>query len=108
MDKHFTLFRTFRREANAVRNSKAQTIKAVCDSLLVGNAQTAGATARSGYPFAPPQSTGRAYREAECTTIFIRDGFIDRYSGTQLVFPGTLHLLSRLLPLEFPFHPIGR
>jgi hypothetical protein len=88
-----------------VRNSKAQTIKAVCDSLLAGDAQAAGATARSGYPFAPPQSTGRAYTEAECTRIFIRDGFIDRYSGTQLVFPGTLRLLSRLLPSEFPFHP---
>jgi hypothetical protein len=105
MDKRFILFRIFRREANAVRNSKAQTIKAVCDSLLAGDAQAAGAVARSGYPFAPPQSTGRAYTEAECTAVFIRDGFIDRYSGTQLVFPGTLRLLSRLLPSEFPFHP---
>jgi hypothetical protein len=105
MDKRFTLFRIFRREANAVANSKAQTIKAVCDSLLAGDAQAAAATARSAYPFAPPQSTGRACTEAECTRIFIRDGFIDRYSGTQLVFPGTLRLLSRLLPSEFPFHP---
>ena len=104
MDKRFTLFRIFRREANAVRNSKAQTIKAVCDNLLAGDAQAAGAIARNDYPFAPPQSTGRAYTEAECTTIFIRDGFIDRYSGTQLVFPGTLRLLSRLLPSDFPFH----
>jgi hypothetical protein len=104
-DKRFTLFWIFRREANAVRNSKAQTIKAVSDSLLANDAQAAGATARIGYPFAPPQSTGRACTEAECTTIFIRDGFIDRYSGTQLVFPGTLRLLSRILPSEFPFHP---
>lgn len=29
----------------------------------------------------------------------------DRYSGTQLVFPGVLRLLSRLLRSEFPFHP---
>ena len=84
--------------------SKAKTITAVCDSLLVGDIEAAAAVARSGYPFAPPQSTGRAYSESECTEIFIRDGFIDRYSGTQLVFPGTLRLLSRLLPLEFPYH----
>ena len=34
----------------------------------------------------------------------MRDGFIDRYSGKRLVFPGTLRLLSILLPSEFPFH----
>lgn len=84
--------------------SKAQAIKAVCASLLAGDSQAAAATARSGYPFVSPQSTGRAYTESECTAVFIRDGFIDRYSGTQLVFPGTLRLLSRLLPSEFPFH----
>ena len=85
-------------------HSKAQTIKAVCDSLLAGATNAAAAVARSGYPFAPPQSTGRAYTASECTSVFVRDGFIDRYSGTQLVFPGTLRLLSRLLPSEFPYH----
>ena len=52
----------------------------------------------------PPQSTGRNYTELQCTAVFVRDGFIDRYSGEQLVFPGALRLLSRLLPSEFPFH----
>ncbi len=85
--------------------SKAQTINAVCDRLLAGDPQAAAATAQSGYPFAPPQSTGRAYTESECTALFTRDGFIDRYSGTQPIFPGALRLLSRLLPSEFPFHP---
>lgn len=37
--------------------------------------------------------------------VFVRDGFVDRYGGELLVFPGTLRLLSRLLPTEFPFHP---
>jgi len=36
--------------------------------------------------------------------VFLRDGFVDRYSGTRLVFPGTLRLLSQLLPEELPFH----
>jgi hypothetical protein len=39
------------------------------------------------------------------TRVFIRDGFIDRYSGTRLVFPGTLRLLSCLTAAEFPAHP---
>lgn len=32
------------------------------------------------------------------------DGFLDRYSGTKLVHPGVLRILSVLLPEEFPFH----
>jgi 5-methylcytosine-specific restriction endonuclease McrA len=35
--------------------------------------------------------------------VFIRDGFTDRYSGTPLVFPGTLRAVSLLLPKEFPY-----
>jgi hypothetical protein len=33
----------------------------------------------------------------------MRDGFVDRYSGRRLVFPGTLRLLSSLFEVEFPF-----
>jgi HNH endonuclease len=39
------------------------------------------------------------------TSIFIRDGFLDRYSGAKLVFPGALRLLSKLMPEDFPAHP---
>jgi hypothetical protein len=105
MEKSFTSFWIFPCEASAMHSSKAETIKSVCGSLLAGDTQSAAACARSAYPFVPPQSTGRAYTEAQCTSIFIRDGFIDRYSGAQLVFPGTIRLLSRILPSEFPFHP---
>lgn len=35
--------------------------------------------------------------------VFVRDGFTDRYSGKPLVFPGTLHALSLLLPNAFPY-----
>ena len=37
--------------------------------------------------------------------VFIEDGFIDRYTGDRLVFPGALRLLHHILPEEFPFHP---
>lgn len=37
--------------------------------------------------------------------VFVRDGYVDRYSGDRLVFPGVLRLLSRTLPAVFPFHP---
>ena len=84
---------------------KAQIIKAVCDSLLAGDPQAAAVIAQTGYPFAPAKRTGRVYDELQCSKIFVRDGFIDRYSGTHLIFPGTIRLLSHLLPAEFPYHP---
>lgn len=41
-------------------------------------------------------------------TIFLRDHFIDRYSGEKLIFPPVLRLLSEIYPIEFPFHPNWR
>jgi hypothetical protein len=35
----------------------------------------------------------------------MRDGFVDRYSGKHLVFPGVLRVLALRLPAEFPYHP---
>ena len=52
-------------------HSKTQTIKAVCDSLLAGDIAAATATARSGYPFVSPQSTGRNCTESQRTGDFI-------------------------------------
>jgi len=42
------------------------------------------------------------------TKIFVRDGFIDRYKGTRLIFPPTLRIISKLLPLDFPYHKNGK
>ena len=92
MESCLPSFRIFRCEGNAVpealinMNSKAQTIKAVCDNLLGGDPQSAADTARNGYPFAR-----RSLRAAFIQRLNHRDirprGFIDRYSGTQLIFP---------------------
>lgn len=35
---------------------------------------------------------------------FVRDGFIDRYSGQKLVNPGILKVLSYYMPETFPYH----
>jgi hypothetical protein len=84
---------------------RAAILQTICESIAHGDTTEAGAVARREYPFEPQEVAGRDYDELTCTRIFIRDGFIDRYAGTRLVFPGTLRLLSRLLPAEFPFHP---
>jgi hypothetical protein len=36
--------------------------------------------------------------------IFLRDGFVDGYSGDRLIFPGALRLISKKLPKAFPYH----
>jgi len=63
---------------------------------------TSAASTAIGSPLEPAE---RGYGKVTCTRIFIRDGFIDRYSGTRLIFPGVLRVLSKLLRTDFPFHP---
>ena len=54
---------------------------------------------------ARPVPATRRYSPYQSCQVFIRDGFIDRYAGTRLVFPGALRILSIEMPKEFPFHP---
>lgn len=79
-------------------------LAAVCAAWSEGQPDTAAALLRSKYPFSPSCNAGRRYSERQCMKVFLRDGFIDRYSGEKLVFPGTLRLLSKLFPVEFPFN----
>ena len=84
-------------------SSKSGTILKICDALLVGDKERAISIARTESPFTGEPSAGRKYKESESTRVFIRDGFIDRYSGERLIFPAALRLLSKLLPEEFPY-----
>jgi len=84
---------------------KPDVLSVVCRELSLGNVEAAKTIAREQYPFMPFENAGRNYTEAKLMALFLRDGFLDRYSGERLVFPGTLRLLSILLPEEFPAHP---
>jgi hypothetical protein len=88
-------------------DDRADVIARVCDALGLDEAVRAREVAGREYPFVPQANAGRrrSFTKAEYLRIFSRDNFIDRYSGTRLVFPGTLHLLSHVLPEEFPAHP---
>ena len=87
---------------------KASVLADVCRALTAGNSVAAAEALRSQYGFLAVPVSGRKYGPAESTPVFVRDGFVDRYSGTRLIFPGALRLLSHLLPVEFPYHPNWR
>ena len=81
------------------------TLKRVCDALSSNNVTTAEAIISAEFPFEPPIPQKRKYTEAQSTEVFLRDGFVDRYSGDRLIFPPVLRVISMALPTGFPFHP---
>jgi len=86
-------------------SDKAVVIQQVCDALYEGNKQRASTLAKDGYPFLPRARSRRNYTENQSLQVFLRDGFIDRYTNAKLVFPAVLRLLAQELPEEFPAHP---
>lgn len=85
--------------------SRSETIRDICKALLNDKRACAKQIARSVYPFNPILPDKRRNDPASMMKVFLRDGFIDRYSGGMLVFPGVLRLLSHYMPDDFPFHP---
>ena len=75
------------------------------DLLLSGNTRDAQALIVTYDPFAPTKIQGRNYSEKEKMQVFLRDGFVDRYSGKRLVNPGILKSITYFFPQDFPYHP---
>jgi putative addiction module component (TIGR02574 family) len=92
------------RPHGAMVTDKASIIEAICNAIARGDDSALTAAVKE-YPFVPPTNAGRRYTAIEATRIFVRDGFVDRYSGARLIHPAVLRLLSKFLPREFPFHP---
>ena len=77
----------------------------VIDLLLAAKQEDAHALIVENDPFAPVKIQGRNYSDKEKMQVFLRDGFIDRYSGKQLVNPGILKSITYFFPEDFPYHP---
>ena len=75
------------------------------DLLLNGDISDAQALIVEHDPFVPAKVHGRQYSEIEKMQVFLRDGFVDRYSGKQLVNPGVLKSITHFFPEAFPYHP---
>lgn len=88
-----------------MKNSNpADIIASACNALSSTGKEAAGSIISAEYPHQEVSNAGRKYNEFQSTEIFLRDGFIDRFSGEKLIFPPVLRLLSQELPEEFPFH----
>jgi hypothetical protein len=87
---------------------KSLAIARVCAALEHESKDHAASLLKRDYPFAPNQITKRKYGPLEASRVWVRDGFVDRYTSERLVFPAVLRVLSIELPDEFPFHPNWR
>lgn len=58
----------------------------------------------SEYPHRYIEYDKRSLSVEQKLKIFIRDGFIDRYSGKKLLFPAVLRIITQELGEVFPFH----
>jgi hypothetical protein len=83
---------------------KSAVIQAVCAAVANGDEAVAAGLLRRDYPFTSGQATVRRYGAEVLTRVFVRDGFIDQYTGKRLIFVPALRLLSIVLPNEFPYH----
>lgn len=84
--------------------SKFEIIEEVTKRLLKRERDKAKNIIVSEYPFIKSEIFSRNYSLAQKMEVFMRDGFIDRYSGERLVIPGILKILSQYFPDEFPYH----
>jgi len=84
---------------------KSIAIAEVCAALKSGVRNRAIKLLKHDYPFAPHPATKRQYGPLESTRVFVRDGFIDRYTAEHLIFPPGLRVISAELPDDFPYHP---
>jgi hypothetical protein len=84
--------------------NKASIIQQICELILVDKKQDSFDFANKNYPFESILTQKRQYSKYQMCKIFLRDGFIDRYSGDKLLFPGLIKILTIELPDIFKYH----
>ena len=82
---------------------KAAAIQSVCEALQRGDKSIAAQIVSDRYPNPTPTVVKGTVGVGKRLRVFIRDGFLDRYSGTPLVLPGALRVISMVIPEAFPY-----
>jgi hypothetical protein len=81
----------------------AEIIQSVCAALASHSETRAKEILRSQLPISKGATGTRKYSKEEMLSVFKRDHFTCRYTGTKLVFGGALRLLSGICKDEFPY-----
>lgn len=84
---------------------KSAVISDIAAMLLLDNKSAAEEIISAEYPHSHFEIEKRAYTMEQKMNQFIRDGFVDRYSGSRLLNPGILKIISYYFPEAFPYHP---
>ena len=84
---------------------KCSVISDIATMLLENNKEAAKTIICKEYPHFYFEVEKRAYTMAQKMQQFVKDGFIDRYTGQKLLNPGMLKVISHYFPEEFPYHP---
>jgi hypothetical protein len=82
---------------------KAAVIESVCEALQGGDKSTAAQILLDRYPNPTPPTGKGNVGAGKHLRVFLRDGFLDRYSGSPLVLPGALRAISMAIPEAFPY-----
>ena len=84
---------------------KSKILENISNLLLENRIEEAKATIQNEYPHKHIELEKRSYTIKEKMEQFLRDGFIDRYTGKKLVNPGILKVITYYFPEEFPYDP---
>lgn len=87
------------------RTSRAASLAEIADALTHGDIAKAQSLATRQFPWERSTAARKGITTVRALRIFIRNRFIDRYSGSRLIFPGALLAIGKLLPDHFPMHP---
>jgi 5-methylcytosine-specific restriction endonuclease McrA len=88
-----------------VDKDKSLVISDIANMILEDKEITAKEIIKNEYPHTYFEIEKRTYTMVQKMNQFIRDGFIDRYTGQKLLNPGILKIISHYFPNEFPYHP---
>jgi hypothetical protein len=91
-----------------IKRDYSKVIRDACRCIEAGDREGAEHAINERYPFVPLVKGKRQYTPRQMTEVFVRDGFIDRYRGTRLVYPPALRVLSIYMPAAFPYHKNGK
>ena len=87
------------------RTSRAERLSDIAEALAIGEVARAKDLAASHFPWERTLTKRKGISPVRALGVFVRDRFIDRYSGSKLLFPGALLAVGVLLPDQFPTHP---